>query len=74
MKNHIRRKCFSFMTPEAKTIDLRSFPIEKRYRGMKRTPRCFFEFSLARGALSWVRFRSTHWILEFSLGINIAAH
>ena len=33
---------FDWMTSEAKTVDLRSNPIAKRYWGMKGAPHCFF--------------------------------
>ena len=43
LKTHLREKTiiFHLMTSGAKTIDLRSNMIEKRYPGVRRVPRCF---------------------------------
>ena len=47
MKNRLRENDnFAFDDLFTKTIDLRSNLIEKRHRGTKRTPHCFFEFFL----------------------------
>ena len=44
MKNHFRKKrqFFHLMTSVAKTIDIRSNLVEKRYRGMRRALQYFF--------------------------------
>ena len=48
MKNHYVENITShLMTSGAKTVDLTSNLIEKRYWGMKRAIQCFFEFFLA---------------------------
>ena len=43
----VKNDIFHLMTPGAITIDLSSNLIAKCYRGMRRAPKCFFQFFLA---------------------------